>query len=66
MGIVSWNEWMTVPEQTFENWLEMPYSRLLFFLRSFMMSRLMSRLPRDADDTTVATIVPRSAKPEPW
>lgn len=55
-----------MPEQILENWLEMPKSVLLFFLRSLRMSRLKMRLPGKAEETTMDTIVPRSAMPEPW
>ena len=64
-GIVSWKVWMEIPEQRLENWLDIPNSVLLFFLRSLRTSRLKMRTPGIAEDTMDATMDPRLATPEP-
>ena len=55
-----------MPEQRLENWLDIPNSVLLFFLRSLRTSRLKMRTPGMAEDTMEATMDPRLATPEPW
>lgn len=64
-GIVSWNEWIVIVEHMLENWLEIPKRVWLLLLRSLSTSRLKMRMPGMADDTIVATTVPRFATSEP-